>query len=379
MYIERHIEKQMLDDFFKGKVILLLGARQVGKSTLIKVLSQKFEEPVLWMDGENADVQLMFEDMNTEKAKHIVGKHKILVIDEAQKIHNIGSVLKIYADYHKDIQVVASGSSAFELRNILNEPLTGRKFEYHLYPLSFNEMVATTDLLHEQRQLSQRMRFGCYPEVVVNVDDSERLLRFLSDSYLYKDVFLFKGIKKPEKMLELLKLLAWQLGCEINYNELSGILKLDNQTVESYIYLLEQAFVVYKLPSYHSNQRNELKKAKKFFFNDLGIRNALINDFRPVEIRTDVGGLFENYMINELRKLNTYKRFYANMYFWRTTDQQEVDLILEKNNHLHLFEFKWNPSKMSKLTKSFSNMYSDFTFHVINRENYSYFLKEFEL
>lgn len=379
MYIERHIEKQMLDDFFKGKVILLLGARQVGKSTLIKVLSQKFEEPVLWMDGENADVQLMFEDMNTEKAKHIVGKHKILVIDEAQKIHNIGSVLKIYADYHKDIQVVASGSSAFELRNILNEPLTGRKFEYHLYPLSFNEMVATTDLLHEQRQLSQRMRFGCYPEVVVNVDDSERLLRFLSDSYLYKDVFLFKGIKKPEKMLELLKLLAWQLGCEINYNELSGILKLDNQTVESYIYLLEQAFVVYKLPSYHSNQRNELKKAKKFFFNDLGIRNALINDFRPVEIRTDVGGLFENYMINELRKLNTYKRFYANMYFWRTTDQQEVDLILEKNNHLHLFEFKWNPSKMAKLTKSFSNIYSDFTFHVINRENYSYFLKEFEL
>lgn len=379
MYIEREIEHQILNDFFKGKVIVLLGARQVGKSTLIKTIANKFEFPALWLDGENADVPLLFNDMNSEKAKQIIGKHKILVIDEAQKIHNIGSVLKIFADYHKDIQVIASGSSAFELRNVLNEPLTGRKFEYHLYPFSFGELVASSNLLHEQRQLSQRMRFGCYPEVVVNVEDSERLLRFLSDSYLYKDVFLFKGIKKPEKMLELLKLLAWQVGSEVNYNEISSVLKIDNQTVESYIHLLEQAFVVYRLSSYHTNQRNELKKAKKVFFNDLGIRNALINDFRPVEIRNDVGGLFENYLINEIRKLNDYKRFHANMYFWRTTEQAEVDLILEKDSHLYLYEFKWNPSKSGKLAKSFSNIYSDYTFHVINRENFSFFLENFEL
>ncbi len=379
MYIERNIEKQILDDFFKGKVIILLGARQVGKSTLIKNITKTFGEEVLWLDGENADVQLVFREMNSEKAKHIVGKHKILVIDEAQKIDNIGSILKIYADYHSEIQVIASGSSAFELRNLLNEPLTGRKFEYYLFPFSFSEMSNSNNILHEQRQLSQRLRYGSYPEVVLNYDDSERLLRFLSDSYLYKDIFLFKGIKKPEKMLELLKLLSWQIGSETNYNELSRILKLDNQTIESYIHLLEQAFVVFRISAFHTNQRSELKKTKKIYFNDLGIRNAIINDFRPIEIRNDIGALFENYMINEIRKLNYYNRIYANIYFWRSAEQKEVDLILEKNNYLHLFEFKWNPLKKVKLTKSFSNIYQNYSFNILNRDNYSYYLMDFNL
>ena len=300
MYIKRQITSQIINDFFKGKIIIILGARQVGKTTLIKSITSKLTDPVLWLDGENVDVQLLFQNINSEKAKHIAGRHKVIVIDEAQKIKDIGSVLKIYSDYHPNIQVVASGSSAFELRNVLNEPLTGRKFEYHLFPLSFEEMVNSTNLLHEQRQLNQRMRYGYYPEIVIKTDDNERLLRFLSESYLYKDIFLFKGIQKPEKMLELLKLLAWQLGSEVNYNELSKTLKIDNQTIESYIALLEQAFVVYKLTAYHTNQRNELKKSKKIYFNDLGIRNALINDFRPIELRSDAGGLFENFMINDV-------------------------------------------------------------------------------
>lgn len=379
MYVQRRIESQIIGDFFKGKVIVILGARQVGKTTLLRRIESNIADPVLWLDGENADVQLLFQNFNNEKAKHIAGNHRVLVIDEAQKIKEIGSVLKIYVDYHPNIQVIASGSSAFELRNVLHEPLTGRKYEYQLFPLSFGEMVNHTDYFHEQRQLHQRLRYGYYPEIATNTEDTERLLRFLSESYLYKDIFLFSGIKKPERMLELLKLLAWQLGSEINYHELSKTLKIDNQTIESYIALLVQSFVVYKLPAYHTNQRNELKKSKKVYFNDLGIRNALINDFRPVELRSDAGSLFENFMINEIRKLNIYCNYFANAYFWRNTEQKEIDLILDKNNHLNVYEFKWNPLKTPRLSKSFSNIYSNYTYRVINQGNFGVFLSEFSL
>lgn len=370
--IQRQIITDIQNDCFKGKIIILLGARQVGKSTIIKMLIDNQE--VVWLDGENADVHLLLQNSNSERLAQIAGNHKIIVIDEAQKINNIGSILKLFADYHKNIQVIASGSSAFELRNALNEPLTGRKFEFHLYPISFQEMVSHTNLIQEIRQLPQRMLYGYYPEIVTQVGNEERLLKFLSESYLYKDIFLFKGIKKPEKLLELLKLLAWQIGSEVNYNELSNILKIDNQTVENYFIMLEQAFVIYKLNAYHTNQRNELKKSKKIYFNDLGIRNALINDFRPVELRNDVGNLFENFVINEMRKQNEYKQIYANFSFWRTTDQKEIDLVVEKNNVLATYEIKWNASKKPKLTKSFSNIYSNYTFNVINRDNFFEFI-----
>ncbi len=372
--INRQIFKDLKNDFFKGKIIVLLGARQVGKSTLIKMLIQSTSEEVLWLDGENSDVHLLLKNPNSERLLQIAGKHKIIVIDEAQKIENVGSILKLFADYHKEIQVIASGSSAFELRNSLNEPLTGRKFEFNLFPISFQEMVQHTNLVNEIRQLPQRMIYGYYPEIVTQVGQEERLLKFLSDSYLYKDIFLFKGIKKPEKILELLRLLAWQIGSEVNYNELSNLLKIDNQTVESYVNMLEQSFVIYKLNSFHTNQRNELKKSKKIYFNDLGIRNALINDFRPVEIRNDVGNIFENFVINELRKQNEYKQIYGNFYFWRSTEQKEIDLIIEKNNHLSTFEIKWNPSKKVQMTKSFSNIYSNYSFHFIHKENFFEFI-----
>lgn len=370
MSIIRQIEQDIEKDFFKGKVIVILGARQVGKSTLIKMLPSCKSNDTLWLDGENSDVHELLKNVNSERLKQLASNNKIVVIDEAQKIENIGSILKLFADYNKNIQVIASGSSAFELRNSLNEPLTGRKFEYKLFPISFSEMVQHTNLLEELRQLPQRLVYGYYPEIVTQPNDAERLLRFLSDSYLYKDIFLFKGIKKPEKMLELLKLLAWQIGSEVNYNELSNILKIDNQTVESYVEMLEQVFVIYKLPAYHTNHRTELKKSKKIYFNDLGIRNALINDFRPIEIRNDAGALFENFIINELRKQNEYKQVYANFYFWRNTDQREIDLILEKNNQLQAIEIKWNPNKKVRLTKSFSNIYGETNFMVIHRENF---------
>lgn len=370
MSIIRQLEQDLEKDFFKGKIIVILGARQVGKSTLIKMLPSCKSNDTLWLDGENSDVHELLKNVNSERLKQLASNNKIVVIDEAQKIENIGSILKLFADYNKDIQVIASGSSAFELRNSLNEPLTGRKFEYKLFPISFTEMVQHTNLLEELRQLPQRLVYGYYPEIVTQPNDAERLLRFLSDSYLYKDIFLFKGIKKPEKMLELLKLLSWQIGSEVNYNELSNVLKIDNQTVESYIEMLEQAFVIYKLPAYHTNQRTELKKSKKIYFNDLGIRNALINDFRPIEIRNDAGALFENFIINELRKQNEYKQVYANFYFWRNTDQREIDLILEKNNQLQTIEIKWNPNKKARLTKSFINIYGKANFTVIHRDNF---------
>jgi predicted AAA+ superfamily ATPase len=370
MAIKRQIENNIEKDFFKGKIIVLLGARQVGKSTLIRMLPSCVSHNTLWLDGENADVHQLLQNANSERLKQLAGSNKVVVIDEAQKIENIGSILKLFADYLKDIQLIASGSSAFELRNSLNEPLTGRKFEYNLFPLSFSEMVQQTGLLQEIRQLPQRLVYGYYPEIVTHPNDAERLLRFLSDSYLYKDIFLFKGIKKPEKMLELLKLLAWQIGSEVNYNELSRVLKIDNQTVESYIEMLEMAFVIYKLPAYHTNHRTELKKSKKIYFNDLGIRNALINDFRHIEIRNDAGALFENFVINELRKQNEYKQVYANFYFWRNTEQREIDLVIEKNNELQAVEIKWNPNKKASLTKSFVNIYGETRYKVINRENF---------
>lgn len=370
MSIKRQIELQIQNDFFKGKVILILGARQVGKSTLINMLPLCKQNSTLWLDGENADVHQLLHEANSERLKQLVGNNNVVVIDEAQKIENIGSILKLFADYLKNVQVIASGSSAFELRNSLNEPLTGRKFEYNLFPLSFVEMVNHTNLLHEIRSLPLRMVYGSYPEIVTNPNDAERLLRFLSDSYLYKDIFLFKGIKKPEKMLELLKLIAWQVGSEVNYNELSNSLKIDNQTVESYVNMLEQAFVIYRLPAYHTNQRAELKKSRKIFFNDLGIRNALINDFRPVEVRKDVGGLFENFVINELRKQNEYQQVYANLYFWRNINQREVDVVIEKNNRLIAVEIKWSAQKKANLTKGFSNLYPKAKFKLINKENY---------
>jgi len=370
MSVPRALQAAISKDLFKGKILVLLGARQVGKSTFISLMPACKNLPTLWLDAENADVQELFRNATTQKLKLITGAHKVLVIDEAQKIDQVGSVLKLFADYLKEVQVIASGSSAFELRNSLNEPLTGRKFEYKLYPLSFTEMANHEGTLNETRQLNRRLVYGYYPEIVTHPDDAERLLRFLADSYLYKDVLMTKGVKKPEKILDLLKMLAWQIGSEVNYNELSNALKIDHQTVESYINMLEQVFVIYKLPAYHTNQRSELKKSKKIYFNDTGIRNALINDFRPVENRNDAGALFENYMVNELRKQNEYLQVHAHMFFWRNVEQREIDMVFKKNDRLHAFEIKWTHPEKARITKAFTNLYGDTDYTVIHPGNY---------
>lgn len=371
--IQRILIKEIEKEFFQQKAIVILGARQVGKSTLIRELLNG-KENVLWLDAENPDVHSIFANATSTRLKLFFEKNEFVVIDEAQKIDNIGSKLKLITDHIPKVQVIATGSSAFELRNKLNEPLTGRKFEHKLYPLSFAEMKQENGLLEEIRMLPHRLVFGYYPAVVTAAANEIKILSLLSDSYLYKDILMLSGVRKPEKMLDLLKVLAWQIGNEVNYSEIGKLIGLKNETVEEYINLLEQSFVVYRLNSYHTNKRTELKKGKKIYFTDLGIRNAIINDFSPFEIRKDIGNVFENFVVNELIKKAAYQGTYEKFYFWRTTEQQEIDLIIEKNGVLKAIEIKWNPNVKAKISKTFTNQYSNSSFEVINSENFWEFL-----
>ena len=367
--ILRLAEKLIINDCFKGKAIILLGARQVGKSTLLRNLFKDQLKNMLWLDAENGDVISLFNNATSTRLKQLSNNYRIVIIDEAQKISTIGNVLKLFTDHIPEVQVIATGSSSFELKNKTNEPLTGRKWEHYLFPFSFKEMVDHTNLLEEKRSLHHRLVYGSYPEIVTATDNIERRLKLLTDSYLYKDVLMWSGIKKPEKIIDLLKALAYQVGHEVNYNELSNKLDLKNETVENYINILEQTFVIFKLPSYSTNQRKELRKGKKIYFFDCGLRNALINDFRPAETRQDIGQLFENYVVSELWKKNSYENNFGKFYFWRTADRQEIDVIIEKNNTLHTYEIKWNSEKRVRLSKTFSNVYPNNTFAVINPNN----------
>jgi len=367
--ILRLAEKLIINDCFKGKAIILLGARQVGKSTLLRNLFKDQLKNMLWLDAENGDVISLFNNATSTRLKQLSNNYRIVIIDEAQKIPTIGNVLKLFTDHIPEVQVIATGSSSFELKNKTNEPLTGRKWEHYLFPFSFKEMVDHTNLLEEKRSLHHRLVYGSYPEIVTATDNIERRLKLLTDSYLYKDVLMWSGIKKPEKIIDLLKALAYQVGHEVNYNELSNKLDLKNETVENYINILEQTFVIFKLPSYSTNQRKELRKGKKIYFFDCGLRNALINDFRPAETRQDVGQLFENYVVSELWKKNSYENNFGKFYFWRSADRQEIDVIIEKNNTLHTYEIKWNSEKRVRLSKTFSNVYPNNTFAVINPNN----------
>jgi len=371
--IDRFIEKNITAELFQKKAIILLGARQVGKSTLLKKMFSNRTD-VLWLDAENQDVHSIFENANSKRLELFFEQNKIVIIDEAQKIENIGSKLKLITDYLSDIQVIATGSSAFELRNQINEPLTGRKFEHKLFPISFSEMVKHHGLLEEKRMLPHRLIYGYYPEIITSKEEIEKKLRLLSDSYLYKDILQYKGIRKPEKMLELLKALAWQIGSEVNYSELGNLIGLKSETVEDYMHLLEQSFVIYRLNAYHTYHRKEIKKARKVYFVDLGIRNAIINNFSPIEIRNDKGALFENFVINELLKKIEYAESFEKSYFWRTQEQQEIDLILEKNNMLNCYEIKYNSKTKAKITAGFTNKYDNYTFQVIHSENFYEFL-----
>ena len=371
--IYRILANRLKEKLFKQKAIILLGPRQVGKTTLLKNLAFDPSD-ILWMNADELDIQQLFSAVSSTSIKMLLGKKKILVIDEAQRIENIGIKLKLITDNLTDIQVIATGSSSLDLANRINEPLTGRKWEYHLFPLSYQELVQHHGLLEENRLIAHRLVYGYYPEVVTNPGEEEERLKLISHSYLYKDVLLWERIHKSDKLVRLLQALAFQIGSQVSYNELGSICGMDAKTVEKYINLLEQAFVVFRLPSFSRNLRNELKSSRKIYFYDNGIRNAVINNFNPVSLRNDIGFLWENFLIYERQKYNAYQQLHKNSFFWRTVNQQELDLIEEFGGKIHAYEFKWNTKKRVKLTKTFQNAYPDASFQVITPENIHEFL-----
>jgi len=370
--IKRYLSDEIKKRMFKEKAIVIMGARQVGKSTLVEMVLNDFEKDhkILRLNGDDSDTRTVFEKATSTKIGNIIGNHRIVYIDEAQRIPEIGLVLKIMVDNFKDVQFIATGSSSFELSGKINEPLTGRKFEYTLYPISFEEMVKHSNYLEETRMLEHRLVFGSYPEIVANRDDAQDLLTWLAGSYLYKDVMTLERINKPVLVEKILKALALQVGSEVSYNEIAQLVGADNSTVEKYIDLLERAFIVFRLPALTGNVRNEIKKGKKIYFFDNGVRNAVIGNFNKIVSRSDVGALFENFIITERMKFLAYRRKSVLSYFWRTAQQQEIDYIEEETGSYSAYEFKWNPKKKAKISKTFSSNYNVIQEAVITSENY---------
>ena len=376
--IPRIIQQEIEKNLFKNKVLLLIGARQIGKTTLLKQVLQNCTEKSLWLNADESDIKRKLENATTStQLLQLFGNAKLIVIDEAQQVEDIGLKLKLVIDTNPELQIIATGSSAFELLQKSNEPLTGRKKEYHLYPISFSEMVRHTSLLTEQRLLENRLIYGSYPEVINNPGNEKEVLKEITNSYLYKDVLRYDGIKKASLIDKLLVALALQVGSEVSYNELAKTIgNINSTTVEKYIDLLEKAFVIYKLPALSRNLRNEIKKGKKIYFYDNGIRNAIINNFNPLALRNDKGALWENFLISERMKKNSYNKHYCNTYFWRTFDQAEVDYIEEYDGALHVFEFKWKTNN-KKVPASLLNSYTVNTTAIVDTDNYGGFIGDF--
>ncbi len=370
----RQLEAEIRKYLFKKKTIIIYGARQVGKTTLVESLVKKYPGKTLFLNGDDADVREALSDLNPTKMKPFIGKNEIVVIDEAQRIPEAGLVLKIIHDNFKDIQLIATGSSSFDLANKINEPLTGRKFEFFLHPFSFGEMVDHHGFLTESRLLEHRMIYGYYPDITLNNGDELKLLKSLTSSFLYKDLLTLEQIQKPVLLEKILKALALQTGNEMSYFELARLTGSDKGTVEKYIDLLEKVYIIFKLNGLNRNIRNEIKKGRKIYFCDNGIRNAIIGNFLPLSSRVDTGALWENFLISERYKFLRNKDLDFQSYFWRTTQQQEVDYIEQREGKLYAFEFKWNSGKRLNLSKTFSNGYPGTEFHVITPENFSEFL-----
>ena len=372
--IPRKLESIVTEALNKRKAIIIMGPRQVGKSTLLKTLFGN-ESGILWINGDEPDVRSIFDHATSTSLKSHIGDRRCVVIDEAQRISDIGINLKLIIDNMPDVQLVVTGSSSFDLSNKINEPLTGRKFEYWMFPLSFGEMVSHTSLLEEKRLLKHRMVYGYYPDVVMNSGNEREILNNLASSYLFKDILAFDKIQKSEQLVRLLQCLALQIGSQVSYNELGQQVGLDSKTVEKYVTLLEKCFIIFRLTSFSRNLRNELKKSRKIYFYDNGIRNAILGNYSLIENRmpAEIGALWENFAIAERMKRNAYEKAYCNSWFWRSKEQQEIDYIEEGDGKLSAVEFKWNPTKKVSAPTSFAREY-DSSFSVINPENIESFL-----
>lgn len=372
--IKRIVEGELKNRLNQGKVLLVMGPRQVGKTTLLRQLIDREKLNALWINCDNPDDRADLEDVTITKLKAVIGNYALVIIDEAQRVRNIGLTLKLVADEMPHVQVIASGSSALDLANEIKEPLTGRKRELSLYPISTEEMITYSSEREEKRMLETRLVYGFYPEVVLNPTSAEEILEELTSSYLYKDILTLDQVRKPVILQKLLLALALQIGSEVTFNELGNTVGIDKETAEKYIDLLEKSYVIFKLNSFSRNIRREIKKGKKIYFWDNGIRNAIINNFNSLSLRNDVGALWENFIISERMKFLHYNKIKSNIYFWRTTTGMEIDWLEERGGIIHAFEAKWNPKRRASLPKSFLEAYPGTVHQVVSPENYMNFL-----
>ncbi len=373
------VRKQLdyaLARLFKGKAFIIFGPRQTGKTTFVEQLLARINKKTLYLNGDDTDIRESLAKPNATQIGQLLGDHEVLFIDEAQRLTEVGLLIKIIVDRFKNVQVIATGSSAFELSGKINESLTGRKYEMMLLPFSYSELVKHSDFLTEERLLEQRLIYGSYPEVINDPTNAEEHLKLLADSYLYKDLFALEEVKKPLLFEKIVKALALQIGSEVNFSELAQLVKADQKTVDKYIGLLEKSFVVFTLPAFSGNVRNEIKKNKKIYFYDTGIVNAITRNFNPIANRNDVGALFENYMIAERKKYLEQNQIEAEMFFWRTTQQQEIDYIEKQQNKLLAVEFKWNERSKEKIPTTFTQAYPQTETLILSKSERNTFLND---
>jgi predicted AAA+ superfamily ATPase len=358
---------------FKGKAIIVSGARQVGKTTLLEQILHQYQDKLLALDGDDITIQELLNRPNTQQIKQIIGDKKIVFIDEAQRIPEIGLTSKIIIDKFKDVQIILSGSSSFDLSSKVNEPLTGRKWTFNLWPVSWEEWQNHVGFVKAEQDVENRLVFGFYPDVLNHEENPEQVLAELAESYLYKDILMYEGLKKPNAIKKLLQALAFQVGSEVSLQELGQTIGIDPKTVNVYIDILEKAYIIFRLTALSRNLRNEIKAKNKVYFCDNGIRNAVIGQLQPLAIRQDIGILWENFMVSERVKQISINNDLRNYYFWRTTQQQEVDYIEEVNGEFFAYEFKWSEKKKIKFPKTFSNNYKSVD-RGINRSNFREFV-----
>ena len=373
VFLERAITPQLLNKLIANKVLVLLGARRVGKTRLIQeLLNRHIKEPYLLLNGEDMATMAILAQRTVENYQRLIGTKKLLIIDEAQKIPEIGLALKLMVDSIAGLKIIATGSSVFDLSNKLGEPLTGRKYTFYLFPLAQMEYSGSENLVETRARLEERMIYGCYPELLslTGNDEKEVYLNELVGSYLLKDILEYEGIKNSSKVLKLLQLIAFQIGKEVSLEELGKQLGISRNTVERYLDLLSKVFVIYRLPGFSRNLRNEITKTSRWYFYDNGIRNALINNFNPLMIRNDTGELWENYLLAERLKFQHYNGIHSNNYFWRTYQQQEIDLIEEREGNLFAYEIKWRSGKAVRIPSAWVKAYPESSFEVIHTENY---------
>ena len=369
--IQRRLYNVLKSRFFTGKAIILIGPRQVGKSTLFKYIISQDEYPAVYLDCDDPETKSLLTSANMNELSLLIGNKKLIVIDEAQRIPEIGLTLKRITDNFSDVQLLVTGSSSLDLGDKLNESLTGRKYEYNLFPISTAEIYDTSGLIEVKQSLANRLVYGSYPDILNHTENACELLLNLTNSYLYKDILSLDNVRRPALLDKLLTALALQIGSEVSFNELAQTVGTDNKTVERYVNLLEKCYVIFQLTAFNRNLRTELKRGKKIYFYDTGVRNAILHNFSPLELRQDVGALWENFFIAERIKANHYALRHGKCYFWRTTAQQEIDYIEEADGEFITFEMKWNMKRRStKIPKIFIETYPVKESNVVTPENY---------